>query len=114
MMFFAASGRAAHLALATIVCVAGTASGQNDPEDDVDAGDVEYGAYLATECVACHTQNSGATEIPSITGRRPEDFIGLLEEYRSGTRVNPVMQTITARLGREEMRALAAYFKGAD
>lgn len=75
------------------------------------AGDPALGAYLASECTACH-QLSGrsAGGIPPIVGWPEQQFLAALDSYGRKQRDNPVMQTIAARLSREEMAALAAYF----
>jgi cytochrome c len=77
------------------------------------AGDAYYGEYLSSECTSCH-RPQGGDDIPSIAGLEPLDFIDGLVAYRSGERQHQVMQTITARLGDEEIAALAAYFEAAD
>lgn len=87
------------------------------------AGDPAYGAYLASECVACHRvgRRSGegrsgeghpAGGIPPITGWPPDAFVAAMKEYRARTRDNPVMRLIAGGLGDEEIAALAAYFGG--
>lgn len=73
-------------------------------------GDPEYGEYIAGECVTCHQASGGEDGIPAITGWPKENFIHALVEYKTRLRANPVMQTVTSRLGDEEMAALAAYF----
>lgn len=76
-------------------------------------GDVAYGAYLSTECTACH-RASGGEDIPSIAGLAPSVFIMGMADYRSGTREHQVMNMVTSRLGDEEIAALAAYFASTD
>lgn len=73
-------------------------------------GDLEYGAYLAAECTTCHRRDGGADGIPSITGWPEDGFVIVMHAYREKVRPNVTMQTITARLGDEEIAALAAYF----
>ncbi|MEM8795020.1 MAG: c-type cytochrome [Pseudomonadota bacterium] len=73
-------------------------------------GDVEYGQYLAGECTTCHQATGGDDGIPEIIGWPKETFIHALYEYKQEVRANPVMRTLTKRLGDEEMAALAAYF----
>lgn len=75
------------------------------------AGDRALGAYLATECTSCH-QISGRAGggIPPIIGWPEEQFVAVLGAYAARQRDNPVMQTIAARLSRDEIAALAAYF----
>lgn len=72
-------------------------------------GDVPYGQYLSSECTACHI-GAGGEDIPSVRGLPPEVFIAGLAAYRSGERQHQVMNTLAARLGDEEIAALAAYF----
>ena len=74
------------------------------------AGDVEYGAFLASECTTCHQADGSAKGLPSITGWPPEVFVQVMESYRDGTLPHDGMQTVARRLGDEEIAALAAYF----
>lgn len=74
------------------------------------AGDAEYGEYLAAECVTCH-QTSGAKDgIPSIIGWDEASFVAALKSYKTKEGTNPAMKLIASNLGEEEMAALAAYF----
>ncbi|WGH79625.1 c-type cytochrome [Jannaschia ovalis] len=75
-------------------------------------GDVAYGEYLAAECTTCHLLGAEAAEggVPLITGWDEEAFILTLREFKTGSRLHGPMQMIAARLGDEEMAALAAYF----
>lgn len=72
-------------------------------------GDVAYGRFLSSECTACHI-GEGGEDIPSIRSLPPAVFIAGLAAYRSGEREHQVMNTLSARLGDEEIAALAAYF----
>lgn len=76
-------------------------------------GDVAYGDYLSSECTACH-QATGGADIPSIRGLAPSVFIAGVVAYRNGSREHQVMNTLTRRLGDEEIAALAAYFASAE
>jgi cytochrome c len=86
------------------------------PEIDVPdiAGDADYGAYLASECVTCHRADGTAEGIPSITRWNPRDFAAALHAYKRQLRPHPVMRMIAGRLSDEEIAALAAYFAGLD
>jgi len=77
------------------------------------AGDVAYGEYLSSECTACH-RDAGGSDIPSIRGLAPSVFIAGIVAYRNGTREHQVMNTVSRRLGDEEIAALAAYFSAAE
>jgi cytochrome c len=76
-------------------------------------GDTAYGEYLSAECTACH-RDTGGEDIPSIRGLAPSVFIAGIVAYRNGTREHQVMNTVTRRLGDEEIAALAAYFAPAE
>lgn len=73
-------------------------------------GDLEYGEFLAAECTTCHRRDGGADGIPSIIGWPEDGFVTVMHAYREKVRPNVTMQTITARLGDDEIAALAAYF----
>jgi cytochrome c len=78
------------------------------------AADLEYGRFLASECVTCH-QASGETDgIPSIVGWPEDHFVAVLQEYQAGARHHDVMQTISRRYTAEDLAALAAYFSSLD
>lgn len=76
------------------------------------AGDKALGEYLSSECTACH-QTSGRQVggIPAIVGHPADQFVVLMNAYRTRQRDNVVMQTIAARLTEEELLALAAYYE---
>lgn len=84
------------------------------PEILAIVGDVEYGEYLSQECATCH-QRSGANEgIPGIVGWPEEDFVVAMHAYKEKLRPHAVMQSVSARLGEEEIASLAAYFAALD
>ena len=72
-------------------------------------GDVAYGRFLSSECTACHI-GEGGSDIPSIRNLPQAVFVAGMADYRSGAREHQVMNTLSARLGDEEIAALAAYF----
>ncbi len=74
------------------------------------AGDRVLGEYLSSECVTCHQITGKYQGIPPIVGWPEESFIGIMNEYRSKRRSNPVMETIAGKFSNEEVAALAAYF----
>ena len=73
-------------------------------------GDPEYGAWLSGECTTCHRADGGDKGIPSILRWPVDRFVIAMHDYRNKRRQHPVMQMIAARLGDEEIAALAAYF----
>ena len=111
--------------LAAYLLEAGGAAADVVAEPDTDAvdpeiaailqieGDVAYGEYLANECTACHRAEGGG-DIPTVRGLAPSVFIAGLVAYRNGSREHQVMNTVSRRLGDEEIAALAAYFQSAE
>ncbi len=104
-----------------IVTLAVFAAGPSLASDDaaVDAllaveGDVEYGAYLASECTGCHQASGNDDGIPGIVGWEEESFRLALLDYRTKLREHQVMNMIAGRLGDEEIAALSAYFANHD
>jgi cytochrome c553 len=77
---------------------------------DVAAADPAYGEYLSSECVSCHRRDGQDKGIPPIVGWPPEQFIAVLQSYKTKDRKNEVMQTITGRLSDDDMAALAAFY----
>ncbi len=73
-------------------------------------GDAEYGEYLSSECLTCHTGETDTYAIPPIRELPSEAIILALVDYRNKTRENVAMQMIASRLGDEEIAAIAAYF----
>ena len=73
-------------------------------------GDVDYGAYLASECQTCHQVNGTDQGIPAINGWPEEDFVVAMHSYKMKLRPHPVMQMMAGRLNDQEIAALAAYF----
>jgi cytochrome c len=73
-------------------------------------GDPVYGEYLSAECSACHILDGTDNGIPSITFWPPDDFMAVLQAYKSKLRPGPIMQMIAGRLSDDEIAALAAYY----
>ena len=75
-------------------------------------GDRELGAYLSSECLACHQLSGKAVgAIPPIVGLPAESFVALMNAYRRKERDNETMRVIAAKFGDEEIAALAVYFE---
>jgi cytochrome c len=72
--------------------------------------DLEFGRYLATECVTCHRGGTAGGAIPNIFGMAEAKFITLIKAYRDKQLPNPVMQSVAGRLKDDEIDALAHYF----
>ena len=65
-----------------------------------------------TICAACHGAdgNSAVPVNPSLAGQGAEYISRQLQHFKSGIRVNPVMQGMTAPLSDADMTALGIYF----
>jgi cytochrome c len=73
-------------------------------------GDLEFGRYLATECMTCHRSATAGGAIPNIFGMAEARFIVLIKAYREKQLPNPVMQSVASRLRDDEIDALAHFF----
>ncbi|MBX9775136.1 MAG: hypothetical protein K2Y71_12065 [Xanthobacteraceae bacterium] len=72
--------------------------------------DLEFGRYLATECMTCHRSATAGGAIPNIFGMAEPRFIVLIKAYRDKQLPNPVMQSVASRLRDDEIDALAHFF----
>jgi cytochrome c553 len=74
--------------------------------------DINRGRQLAATCMACHTADGsrGASANPILQGQHPEYLVKQLREYKSGKRVNAIMQGMAAALSDEDMRHIAAFY----
>jgi cytochrome c553 len=63
--------------------------------------------------VTCHQITGRATGgVPPLVAWPEDQFIAVLQSYKSKDRDNAVMQAIAARLSDDDIEALAAYFGG--
>jgi cytochrome c553 len=82
------------------------------PQPASAAADQALGAYLAGECTGCHIgRGPQPAGIPAISGWPEDQFVAVMEAYRSRQREHPLMRAIASRLGPEEIAALAAYYR---
>lgn len=74
-------------------------------------GSVGRGATLALNCTMCHgARGMSSSNAPNLAGQYPEVVIKQLHDYKSGDRVNAVMQALAQGLTEQDMRDLAAYY----
>jgi cytochrome c553 len=73
---------------------------------------VEAGATKSVTCQACHGANGNSVnpEWPSLAGLGADYIAAQLSYFKSGKRVNAVMQGMVAALSPEDMADLGAYF----
>ncbi len=77
------------------------------------AGNAEAGKTKAATCQACHGPDGNGTGIdqyPLLAGQHADYLVKALEDYKSGSRANPIMAGFAATLSRQDMEDLAAYF----
>lgn len=82
------------------------------------ADTVEAGGSIApsleetTTCVACHGQNgiSLSPSWPTLAGQHEDYLEHALNQYRDGTRKDPVMAPLVAALTDEDVELLARYY----
>ncbi|MDB6063558.1 MAG: cytochrome [Verrucomicrobiaceae bacterium] len=102
----------APLLIAMIVPVAPVLAGEMGNAAPVD---LKKGESLAKQmCVACHTDDGshGVPLIPIIQGQRANYLVKQLTDFKSGARVNAVMESLVGSLRDEDMRNVAGYFSG--
>ena len=75
-------------------------------------GDPERGKAKSEACQACHgvDGNSENTTFPRLAGQHPDYLVHALEAYKSGERVNAIMQGFAATLTAEDREDLAAWY----
>jgi cytochrome c553 len=75
-------------------------------------GDADTGV---TACIACHGptgQGNPLAAYPVVAGQRATYAALTLNRYKSGERLNPIMQDIAARMSAEDIQAVSAYLQG--
>lgn len=76
--------------------------------------DMARAQKLAETCVACHAADGtrGLPANPILQGQHADYLFKQLSEFKSGKRVNPIMQGMVAPLSEEDMKHLAAFYAG--
>lgn len=75
-------------------------------------GDAKAGQTKAGACAACHglDGNSADPQFPKLAGQHERFIWRQLQLFKTGERVNPIMQGMAAPLTQQDMRDLGAYF----
>ncbi len=64
-----------------------------------------------SSCEVCHGKNGvGKNEFPRLGGQEPAYFVKQLQDFRAGTRSNPMMQSVAKSMSEADMAQYAAYF----
>lgn len=77
-------------------------------------GSETEGIEAAATCVACHGQNgiSMSPTWPTLAGQHEDYLLHALNQYRDGTRNDPVMSQMAATLSDDDVVLLAQFFSG--
>lgn len=78
----------------------------------VKAGNADRGLEKSKICIGCHMAdgNSINPEWPKIAGQIPSYTVKQLQDFKSGKRVNQIMEPILNPLSQQDFEDLAAYF----
>ena len=70
------------------------------------------GKEKAKACAACHGENgvSQAPDFPKLAGQYYDYLVRTLNDYKSGSRKNPIMAGQVANLKKDDIADLAAYY----
>ena len=86
--------------------------------ETVDAGGSRSAPSLeaTATCIACHGQNgiSLSPAWPTLAGQHEDYLVHSLNQYRDGTRKDPVMAPLVAALTDDDVELLAKYYAGLD
>ena len=69
-----------------------------------------------TTCIACHGQNgiSLSPTWPTLAGQHEDYLVHALNQYRDGTRKDPIMAPLVAALSDDDVALLAKYYSRLD
>jgi len=76
------------------------------------AADSAAGEQKASACVSCHgpNGNSSNAQWPKLAAQQPTYLVNQLKAFKTGDRINSMMQSMAANLSNEDINNLAAYF----
>jgi cytochrome c553 len=79
-------------------------------------GSETAGIEAASTCVACHGQNGIAVSPnwPTLAGQHQDYLKHALNQYRDGTRKNPVMAQMAAPLTDDDVAVLVRYYSSLE
>ncbi len=74
-------------------------------------GDAQAGKTKAGTCAGCHGANGeGNGPNPALAGKKEEQLIQAMKDYKSGKRPNPMMKTFATQLSDQDTANVAAYY----
>lgn len=76
------------------------------------AADPAAGKEKSKTCAACHGPdgNSPSAEFPRLAGQHYDYLVKALNDYKAGTRKNPIMAPQAANLSARDIADLAAFY----
>ncbi len=75
------------------------------------AGDIQAGKAKAAMCAACHGANGeGVAPNPALAGKKEDQFIQAMKDYKSGKRNHAVMKSLATPLTDQDLENMAAYY----
>ena len=76
------------------------------------AGSAEEGKKKASSCTSCHGMNgkSNNPNNPNLAGQKKNYLIKALKAYRDKTRVDPMMNSLTASLSDADIDDIATFY----
>ena len=76
------------------------------------AADSAAGEQKAATCQACHGPKgkSSSAQWPNLAAQQPAYIINQLNAFKTGSRSNPMMQAMAAKLSEDDIKNLAAYY----
>lgn len=118
----AASSAATPASSASAAAPASAASTSKAAEDEftkleavrTGPGDAGKGQTKAAACGACHGMDGNSTDAqyPKLAGQSEQYIVTQLMRFKSGVRVNAIMQGMASTLSPQDMHDVGAYFSG--
>jgi cytochrome c553 len=78
----------------------------------VSAADIAAGEQKAATCLGCHGPKgkSSSAQWPNLAAQQSVYIVNQLNAFKTGTRTNPMMQSMAANLSDDDINNLAAYY----
>jgi cytochrome c553 len=78
----------------------------------VSAADITAGEQKAANCLGCHGPKGKSTSAqwPNLAAQQSTYIVNQLNAFKTGTRNNPMMQSMVANLSADDINNLAAYY----
>ncbi|MGZ8947165.1 MAG: c-type cytochrome [Methylococcaceae bacterium] len=76
------------------------------------AADITAGEQKAANCMGCHGPKgkSSSAQWPNLAAQQSTYIVSQLNAFKTGTRNNPMMQSMAANLSDDDINNLAAYY----